>query len=94
MRNEGNAAVVILRRECELVRARRERKKPYQMYVDPSRCIGEDCGCNRLCTRVFSCPGLVWDRDADKAMIDEAVCAGCGLCAEICPQGAILKEAL
>jgi indolepyruvate ferredoxin oxidoreductase alpha subunit len=94
VRNEGNAAVVILRRECELVRERRERKKPYQMCVDPSKCIGEDCGCNRLCTRVFSCPGLVWDRDADKAMIDEAVCAGCGLCAEICPQGAIVKEAL
>jgi indolepyruvate ferredoxin oxidoreductase alpha subunit len=94
VRNEGNAKVVILRRECELVRARRERKKPYQMYVNPSRCIGEDCGCNRLCTRVFSCPGLVWDKDAAKAMIDEAVCAGCGLCAEVCPQGAIVKEAL
>jgi indolepyruvate ferredoxin oxidoreductase alpha subunit len=94
MREDGNARVVIMRRECELVRARRERKKPYQMYVDPSRCIGEDCGCNRLCTRVFSCPGLVWDKDAGKAMIDEAVCAGCGVCAEVCPQGAIVKEAL
>jgi len=94
IKNDHNTNVVILRHECELVRARRERKKPYQVYVDPSRCIGDDCGCNRLCTRVFSCPGLVWDKDAGKAMIDEAVCAGCGLCAEICPQGAIVKEAL
>lgn len=94
MKDEGDAKAVILRRECELVRARRERKKLYQMYVDPARCIGEECGCNRLCTRVFSCPGLVWDRDAGKAMVDEAVCAGCGLCAEVCPQRAILKDAV
>jgi len=94
IKDDGNAKVVIFQHECELVRARRERKKPYHMYVDPSRCIGEECGCNRICTRVFSCPGLVWDRDTGKAVIDEAVCEGCGLCAEVCPQGAILKEAL
>jgi len=94
MRDDGNAKVVIMRRECELVRARKEKKNPFQVHVDPERCIGEECGCNRICTRVFSCPGLVWDRDAGKAVIDEAVCEGCGLCAEVCPQGAILKEAL
>ena len=94
MKNEGNAKVLILRHECELVRARRIKQKPYKMYVDPEKCIGEECGCNRLCTRVFSCPGLVWDREAGKAVIDEAVCAGCGLCADVCPQGAIVKEAL
>jgi indolepyruvate ferredoxin oxidoreductase alpha subunit len=94
MRDEEHAKVVILRHECELVRGRRDKEKPYKMYVDPTRCIGEECGCDRLCTRVFSCPGLIWDRDAGKAMIDDAVCAGCGLCADVCPQGAIVKEAL
>jgi indolepyruvate ferredoxin oxidoreductase alpha subunit len=94
IRDEEHAKVAILRRECELVRARRDKGKPYKMLVDPSRCIGEECGCNRLCTRVFSCPGLVWDRDAGKALIDEAVCTGCGLCADVCPRGAIVKEAL
>jgi len=92
MKDEENAKVIILRRECELVRARKEKEKPYKMYVDPTRCIGEECGCDRLCTRVFSCPGLVWESDIGKAMIDEAVCAGCGLCADVCPQGAIMKE--
>jgi len=43
---------------------------------------------------VFSCPGLVWDKEAGKAMIDEAVCSGCGLCAGVCPQGAIMRDAL
>ena len=94
MRDEEHAKVVILRRECELVRGRRDKEKPYKMYLDPTRCIGEECGCDRLCTRVFSCPGLVWDRDGGKAMIDDAVCTGCGLCADVCPQGAILREAL
>lgn len=94
MAGVGGTQVVIMRRECELVRARRDRKKLYQMYVEPNRCIGDACGCNRLCTRLFSCPGLVWDREAGKAKIDDAVCAGCGLCADICPQGAIIREAV
>jgi indolepyruvate ferredoxin oxidoreductase alpha subunit len=94
MRDEEHAKVLILRHECELVRGRRDKEKPSKMYVDPGRCIGEECGCDRLCTRVFSCPGLVWDRNAGKAMIDDAVCAGCGLCVAVCPQGAIVKEVL
>jgi indolepyruvate ferredoxin oxidoreductase alpha subunit len=90
----GGPRVVIMRRECELVRARREKKPPYKIHVDPDKCLGEACGCNRLCTSAFSCPGLIWDKDAGKAKIDEVICAGCGICADICPQGAIVKEAV
>jgi len=84
---------VIIRRECELVRARRDKKALYQMRVDTDKCIGEECGCNRVCTRLFQCPGLIWDKEAGKAKIDEIICAGCGVCTDICPQGAIIKEA-
>ncbi len=27
-----------------------------------------------------------------KSLIDEAVCTGCGVCADICPSKAIVKE--
>ena len=89
---EPGAKVVIMRRVCELVRARRE-KAPYKVHVDTGKCVGDDCGCKRLCIRLFGCPGLMWDKEAGKAKIDEAICTGCGLCSDICPQGAIIKEA-
>jgi len=88
----GGAKVMIARRECELVRGRKE-KPPYEMHIDPDKCIGEACGCDRLCTRVFRCPGLIWDKETSQARIDEVICTGCGVCADICPQGAIVKEA-
>ena len=34
----------------------------------------------------------MWDARSGKAVIDEAICSGCGVCASICPQGAISKE--
>ena len=51
------------------------------MQVDEALCRGDACGCNRLCTRIFRCPGLLWDREKKKAQIDEVICAGCGVCA-------------
>jgi indolepyruvate ferredoxin oxidoreductase alpha subunit len=92
MAEAGGAKVVIMRRECEMVRAKREKRFPYVVSVDPEICIGEACGCNRVCTRVFQCPGLIYDQEVGKAIIDEAVCTGCGLCADICPHGAIIKK--
>ena len=92
IKEEGSVRVLVMRHECELIRARREKKPPYKMHVEPSKCIGEACGCDSLCTRVFGCPGLIWDEENGKAKIDDALCSGCGMCADICPQGAIIKE--
>ncbi len=58
--------VLVLKQECALVSGKK-RGKRYQVRIDPQRCIGEECGCNRLCTRVFKCPGLIWDRSTSKS---------------------------
>ena len=84
--------VIIMRHECELQRGRRE-KKPYEVSVNPDKCLGESCGCDRLCVRVFRCPGLRWEEQTGKSEIDDVICSGCGLCTDICPQGAIEKKA-
>jgi len=92
MADDGGAKVAIMRRQCELVRAKKE-KSPYKVHVDVEKCIGEDCGCDRLCTRIFLCPGLVWDKKTGKSRIDEVICSGCGVCTDVCLQGAIIREA-
>jgi indolepyruvate ferredoxin oxidoreductase alpha subunit len=84
--------VLVLRRKCALVQ-KREEGFPYVMEVDPEKCLGEGCGCGRYCTRIFRCPGLIWDKEKGKARIDDVICVGCGICAEICPQKAIRMEA-
>ncbi|MGB9700821.1 MAG: thiamine pyrophosphate-dependent enzyme [Thermodesulfobacteriota bacterium] len=85
------AKVLIMRRPCAMVKLKEE-KPPYKVKVDIEKCIGEECGCNRLCTRIFKCPGLMWDKKTGQAKIDEVICIGCGVCADICPENAIIKE--
>ena len=74
--------VTIFRRPCALlVKPRR----PYQ--IDSEQCNG--C---RLCLRI-GCPAisLIFPSDRDKplAVVDEALCVGCGLCAQLCQRSAI-----
>jgi len=87
---EGGPQVLILQRECALKAGRRQ---PFsRVYVDQERCLGDACGCARVCSRVFSCPANIWDDKSGKAKIDDVLCVGCGVCASVCPQGAIVVE--
>lgn len=88
--NREGAKVIIMRHKCALLT--RKERPPYRVWVDQEKCIGEECGCNRYCTRIFKCPGLIWDRVTNKAKVDEAICSGCGFCVNVCPQSAIRRE--
>jgi indolepyruvate ferredoxin oxidoreductase alpha subunit len=85
------AKVLILRQACALSPEKKGRK-PFEVTIDEERCLGENCGCNRLCTRVFGCPAILWDPERKVSRIDEILCAGCGVCADICPAGAISRK--
>jgi indolepyruvate ferredoxin oxidoreductase alpha subunit len=91
MQDPEGVKVLILKRKCALIRMKGE-SFPYRVSIDPEKCVGEDCGCNRICTRMFRCPGLVWDIETKKSKVDEVICVGCGVCAEICPNSAIIKK--
>ena len=90
MAESGSLKVLILRQICALSPEKKGKKK-FLMQVDEELCLGENCGCNRLCTRIFRCPALVWDQIKKKAAVDEVICAGCGVCYSICPQKAIMR---
>jgi len=87
---KGSVKVQILRQACALS-PEKKGKKIFDVKVNQELCLGESCGCNRLCTRIFRCPALTWDRTKKKAVVDEVICAGCGVCYSICPQKAITK---
>jgi len=85
--------ILVMRRKCGLM-AYREEGAQYRVWVDPELCLGEDCGCDRYCNRILKCPALIYDFEAGKAVIDEALCVGCGYCVNVCPRGAIQREKL
>jgi len=83
---QPSVSVIIARRECALI-AKRDEKGAIKnkSYVDQEVC--KKC---RTCVDRFQCPAI---SSIDKVQkIDEALCAGCGVCAQVCPNKSI-KEA-
>jgi len=83
---QPGVSVIIARRECALI-AKRDEKGAIskKSYVDQDAC--KKC---RTCVDRFQCPAI---SSIDKVQsIDDSLCAGCGVCTQVCPYKAI-KEA-
>jgi indolepyruvate ferredoxin oxidoreductase alpha subunit len=80
-------AVVISRRSCALHGDRIKRRTGVpiiQNEVDKSICKKP-----HTCIRDFHCPSITFDENDRSSFIKTEVCDGCGVCAKICPFGAI-----
>ncbi len=88
---EPGLKVLILRQPCATLKSKQGRAK-VRVRVDQDKCFGDGCGCDKFCSRVWGCPGNSWDFTKNKAVIDPVSCVGCGVCAKLCPAGAIVVE--
>lgn len=79
----GGVAVIIARHPCLLDKKAARSQTAYIMAVT------EDCTGCRHCLDDFECPGLTLDEADNRASIDPTRCPGCGVCTQICPEGAI-----
>ena len=78
----GEPSVIISRRPCALLKTV---KHPGPISVNSAKCIG--C---RACMKI-GCPAISIVNK--KAVIDQTQCVGCNVCAQLCRQSAIGKEA-
>jgi indolepyruvate ferredoxin oxidoreductase alpha subunit len=81
-------AVVVSRRLCTMIdqREKRKRKEPIIPYqVDQDKCQ-EKC---HACIELLGCPAIILEDG--KTVIDQALCTGCGVCAQVCPYKAIVE---
>lgn len=72
-------SLIVARTPCVLITREREPAPT----LDDERCI--ECG---LCMRA-GCPAL--ERSGEKPSINASLCTGCGVCAGICPRGALIR---
>ena len=80
---EGGVAVIVARHPCMLDREARAAQPAYDMFIT------EDCTGCRHCLEDFECPALKLDETEERVTIDGVRCVGCGVCVQVCPEGAI-----
>ena len=84
---EDGPAVLITREECALLPS----AKSTWMSLE----VNDNCNGCTICFRI-GCPAILKSEELDErthrplAIIDEALCTGCEICAQVCPRDAIL----
>jgi len=79
-------SVIISSGMCRLLAKsilRRKGKFFAKFQIDPNKC--KKC---LSCIEKFACPAII--KKGDRVYIKEDMCWGCGVCSQICPQGAII----
>jgi len=82
----GGVAVIIARHPCIVGKAAKKDQPVYAMTVT------DDCMACKACIDDFECPAIVFDEEQEKAVIDQNLCIGCGVCRHVCPVEAIVAE--
>lgn len=75
-------AVIISKCPCPLELKKRRMLEAKRCEVDQSKCI--QC---YTCLKMIACPALI--KRGDSVETDPTQCIGCGMCANVCPMGAI-----
>ena len=81
-------SIIIARRECALLEVAKKRGKGEALPT--YRVIKEKCKKCKRCLKMFACPALFIDEDGTVA-INDTLCVGCGVCAQVCTFGTIEK---
>ncbi len=81
-------SLIVARHLCSLLEVREKRKRGEKII--PYQVMEEKCTSCHLCVSNYSCPAL--SVNEEKIVIDEMLCTGCGVCAKICPESAIVQS--
>ena len=87
--NHEGVSVIVARQLCAILWNRERKRKGVKII--PFR-ITEDCVQCLKCVTSFACPAIMYD--GENIWIDEAMCAGCGVCVQVCPVNAIKSTAV
>jgi indolepyruvate ferredoxin oxidoreductase alpha subunit len=85
-------SVIVSKGECRIQYVRREGLPEITFVIESDRCVG----CHS-CVNLIACPAIMWsDRKNERGktipIIDQFLCARCGLCAEVCPYEVIIPK--
>ncbi len=78
-------SVVISKGECAIITGRKKGITRPKWRIDPLKC--DSCG---TCVNLLYCPVLT--ENDETYLINEVLCTGCGICAQVCPKSAIELE--